>query len=83
MVRNHIKRLAAPKTWPIHRKAYSWIAKPSSGTHSLDSCVSIGTFLKNEAKISLNLFPEDSFSSCSKSSTNCKKSILSRELMLI
>ncbi len=54
MVKNHIKRLAAPKTWPIHRKAHSWIAKPNSGTHRLDSCVSVGTFLKEFLKICKN-----------------------------
>jgi small subunit ribosomal protein S4e len=54
MVRNHIKRLTAPKTWPIHRKAHSWVAKPNQGTHSLDSCVSLGTFLKEFLKICKN-----------------------------
>lgn len=39
MVRNHMKRVAAPKTWLIKRKEGKWVSKPSPGTHKLDKCV--------------------------------------------
>jgi small subunit ribosomal protein S4e len=31
----HLKRLAAPANWPIHRKEYKWVIKPRAGPHSL------------------------------------------------
>jgi small subunit ribosomal protein S4e len=31
----HLKRLAAPADWPIHRKEFKWTVKPKSGPHSL------------------------------------------------
>lgn len=30
----HIKRVAAPRSWPIARKTSKWVAKPSPGPHS-------------------------------------------------
>lgn len=36
MAGHHIKRVAAPRTWPIARKTSKWIAKPSPGPHSLE-----------------------------------------------
>ncbi len=46
MVKNHIKRLAAPNTWPIERKKYAWVARPYSGTHRLHHCMPISFVLK-------------------------------------
>ena len=34
---DHMKRLAAPRTWPLKRKVAVWAAKQSPGAHSLDS----------------------------------------------
>ncbi|MBW3010964.1 30S ribosomal protein S4e [Candidatus Woesearchaeota archaeon] len=34
MVRNHLMRLAAPRTWRIQRKNTPYIAKPKPGAHS-------------------------------------------------
>ncbi|OPY27654.1 MAG: 30S ribosomal protein S4e [Methanocella sp. PtaU1.Bin125] len=31
---NHIKRVAAPRTWPITRKTSKWVVKPTPGAHS-------------------------------------------------
>ena len=36
MVKNHLKRLAAPKTWGIKRKELVWITRPMPGAQSLD-----------------------------------------------
>ena len=47
MGKNHIKRLAAPKTWPIQKKLSTWVSKPNPGTHKLDNCVSLSVLLKD------------------------------------
>lgn len=31
---NHLKRVAAPRTWPIARKTSKWVVKPTPGSHS-------------------------------------------------
>jgi len=46
MGKGHIKRLAAPKSWPIKRKVNTWVTKPNAGPHSLDSSMPIGTIIK-------------------------------------
>ena len=42
-----LKRKPAPKFWPIHRKELPWIVKPSSGPHSLQSCLSLTLVLRD------------------------------------
>lgn len=32
--KNHLKRVAAPRTWPITRKTSKWVVKPTPGAHS-------------------------------------------------
>ncbi|MDR1954561.1 MAG: 30S ribosomal protein S4e [Candidatus Methanoplasma sp.] len=34
---DHMKRLAAPRTWPLKRKVAVWATKQSPGAHSLES----------------------------------------------
>ena len=46
MVKNHIKRLAAPKTWPIERKKHIWVARQLPGTHTIESSLPIVLVLK-------------------------------------
>jgi small subunit ribosomal protein S4e len=31
---NHLKRVAAPRSWPITRKTSKWVVKPTPGAHS-------------------------------------------------
>ena len=31
---NHLKRVAAPRTWPVARKTSKWVVKPTPGAHS-------------------------------------------------
>ena len=47
MVKNHIKRIAAPKTWRILRKEHKFITKPTAGGHKSTMGISINTFLKD------------------------------------
>ena len=53
MVKNHIKRIKAPKTWNIHRKSKQrFVTKPYPGGQSLDLTLSVNTFLKDVLDIS-------------------------------
>jgi small subunit ribosomal protein S4e len=51
MVRNHLKRIAAPKTWHIPRKKEVFITKPAAGAHALESCMALTTVLTRLAKV--------------------------------
>jgi small subunit ribosomal protein S4e len=42
-----LKRKPAPKFWPIHRKELPWIVKPSSGSHSLQNCLTLTLILRD------------------------------------
>jgi len=46
MSKNHLKRLAAPNTWPIERKKTKYIAKPMPGMHSIKEGMALGVILK-------------------------------------
>lgn len=46
MVKSHIKRLAAPKTWDIKRKGTVFIAKPVPGPHNLENGIPLSSLLK-------------------------------------
>jgi small subunit ribosomal protein S4e len=42
-----LKRKPAPAFWPIHRKESPWVAKPSSGAHSLENCLPLTLILRD------------------------------------
>ncbi len=42
-----LKRKPAPAFWPIHRKDMPWVAKPSSGAHSLHECLPLTLVLRD------------------------------------
>ena len=42
-----LKRKPAPAFWPIHRKELPWVAKPSPGSHSLESCLPLTLVLRD------------------------------------
>jgi len=46
MGKEHLKRLAAPKSWQISRKELTFITKPVAGPHSLDTSIPISLLLK-------------------------------------
>jgi len=35
----HLKALSAPRYWPILRKEYKWVVKPSPGPHAIDRSI--------------------------------------------
>jgi len=42
-----LKRKPAPRFWPIHRKEYVWVVKPSPGPHSLENCLPLAIVLRD------------------------------------
>jgi len=44
---DHMKRLAAPRTWPLKRKAAVWAAKQSPGAHSIESSMPASMVLRD------------------------------------
>jgi len=42
-----LKRKPAPRFWPIRRKEFVWIVKPSSGPHSLQKCLPLAIVLRD------------------------------------
>lgn len=44
---SRLKRKPAPRFWPIHRKEAPWVLKPSSGSHSLESCLPLTLVLRD------------------------------------
>ena len=69
----HLKRLSAPKAWPIKRKQTVWITRQNAGPHTSKTSISLNTVFKdllnytkttretkkilNEGKISVNQKP--------------------------
>lgn len=47
MGKDHLKRLAAPKTWQIRRKGLKFITKPVPGPHSMESGIPLSLMLKD------------------------------------
>lgn len=44
---DHMKRLAAPRSWPLRRKVSVWATKPSPGAHSPDSSMPAAMILRD------------------------------------
>lgn len=42
-----LKRKPAPRFWPIHRKEFVWVVKPSPGPHSLKTCLPLTILLRD------------------------------------
>jgi small subunit ribosomal protein S4e len=42
-----LKRNPAPRFWPLHRKEFLWVVKPSSGSHSLENCLPLSLVLRD------------------------------------
>ena len=53
--KQHLSRLAAPKTWPIKRKGIKWVAKPKPGSHSLKTSMPISVILREVLRVSDSL----------------------------
>jgi len=42
-----LKRNPAPRFWPIPRKQFTWVIKPSPGAHSLKNCLPISLIIRD------------------------------------
>lgn len=51
MVKNHLSRLNAPKSWPIQRKGIKFVTKPSPGLHSLRTSIPLSLVLIKLLKV--------------------------------
>ena len=51
MVKNHMKRITAPRTWNVLRKTTKFITKPHPGAHKIEQALAINTFLKELVKL--------------------------------
>ena len=47
MVKNHLKRITAPKTWPIPKRETVFIVRPQTGAHSMVTGMPISILLKD------------------------------------
>jgi len=43
----HLKRLAAPRSWPIKRKSSAWIARPQPGPHRLERALPLQVIVRD------------------------------------
>ena len=50
MVKNHLTRLAAPKTWPIKRKGIKFITRPNPGAYTLREGISLNLVMERLLK---------------------------------
>jgi small subunit ribosomal protein S4e len=42
-----LKRKPAPRFWPIHRKEFTWVVKPSPGPHTGENCLPLAIILRD------------------------------------
>lgn len=42
-----LKRKPAPVFWPIHRKEFTWVVKPSPGPHACENCLPLAAVLRD------------------------------------
>jgi len=54
MVKQHLKRLASPRTWPIAKKISVFVARPNPGPHKLEHQVPITVFLRDIVGVAQN-----------------------------
>ncbi len=50
----HLKRLASPSFWPIHRKESAWVPKPNAGAHSSSHCLPLELIIRDELALGRN-----------------------------
>ncbi len=50
-MKNHLKLIAAPRTWFVRRKTNVFTLRPSPGAHSLEYGMPLGSLLRDELKV--------------------------------
>ncbi len=51
MVKRHLKRISAPKTWNIDRKSSTFVTRPDPGAHPLDYSMSLSLAMRELIKV--------------------------------
>ena len=46
-MKNHLKRMAAPRSWVIDRKSRTFITRPKPGAHSIKNGMSLGVIIRD------------------------------------
>ncbi len=46
MPKNHLKRIAMPKSWPLERKGANWVIRSNPGPHSLATSMPLGLIIR-------------------------------------
>lgn len=46
-MKNHLKRVASPRTWAIDRKEYTFTVRPKPGAHSLEKGLPLGVIIRD------------------------------------
>ena len=52
--RSHLKRLASPAFWPIHRKEQPWAPKPNPGPHASSATLPLEIIIRDELGFARN-----------------------------
>ncbi|MEK6899545.1 MAG: 30S ribosomal protein S4e [Nanoarchaeota archaeon] len=50
-MKNHLKRIASPKTWFVDRKANTFIVRPNPGAHAFENGLPLGIILRDELSL--------------------------------
>ncbi|PIN73434.1 30S ribosomal protein S4e [Candidatus Woesearchaeota archaeon CG10_big_fil_rev_8_21_14_0_10_45_16] len=50
-MKNHLKRIASPRTWVLDRKETVFTVRPNAGAHSLNFGLALGTVLRDVLKL--------------------------------
>src|SRR3989338_500949 len=54
-MKNHLKRIAAPKSWLINRKSSTFIVRPNPGAHALDKGLPLGVIIRDNLKLAQSM----------------------------
>ena len=50
-MKNHLKRIASPRTWAIDRKNNKFITRPRPGAHSFENGLALGIIIRDHLKL--------------------------------
>jgi small subunit ribosomal protein S4e len=68
----HLKRLAAPWFWPIHRKEAAWAPKPNPGAHRSSACLPLELVLRDDLRVARTRREVSSVLSSGKVKVDCR-----------
>jgi len=54
-MKNHLKRISAPKTWILDRQIRTFTIRPKPGAHALSEGLSLGAIVRDELKLASTL----------------------------